>query len=257
MKTIIQDKLKEIEAERGIKILYACESGSRAWGFPSPDSDYDIRFIYLQPIEHYLSVYEKEKQIGFPIVNDLDVYGWDLKKVLQLIGKSNTTPFEWLQSPIVYYEDLAFKDSLWKLCQNYFDARSNIHHYLGIARGAISTLEGNSIKIKKMFYILRPLLAALWCVERKSIAPMDIFSLMELLPDKLKKKIIHLIELKSTVKEGHIIELDTSLHNWIKEIYDYCLVEANKVERTRFDLTLTDKFFREKLKQYDYTRNKR
>lgn len=257
MKTIIQDKLKNIEAEHGIKILFACESGSRAWGFPSPDSDYDIRFIYLQPIERYLSVYEKEKQIGLPIINDLDIYGWDLKKVLRLIAKSNTTPFEWLQSPIVYYEDSTFKDSLWELCQNYFNSRSNIHHYLGITRGAMNTIEKDRIKIKKLFYILRPLLAALWCVERKCIAPMDIFSLMELLPDKLKRKIIHLIELKATVNEGYIIELDSSLQSWIKETSAYCLENVNSIERVRFDLTLIDDYFIQILKDYDNTRDKR
>lgn len=243
MKTTIQDKLKEIEKDKGIKILYACESGSRAWGFPSPDSDYDIRFIYQKDLASYLFVNEKEKQISLPIVGDLDIYGWDLKKVLQLIGKSNTTPFEWLQSPIIYVENSFFKDSLWKLCPSYFDPKSNIYHYLGMARGAMETIKEDEIKIKKLFYVLRPLLAALWCVERKTIAPMAILPLMDLLSDKLQKKIIHLIELKSTVNENYVVKLDSLLQDWIRETFDRCMIEAQIMKKQYLDEKQLDTFF--------------
>lgn len=173
MKTTIINRLAAIERSNDIKILFACESGSRGWEFPSPDSDFDVRFIYVRPINHYLAISEKDDQLGFPINDELDIYGWDIKKVLKLIRKSNTTPFEWLQSPIIYREQDDFKNKLWTLCQSYFYRKTNVNHYLGIARGAIDTvINGDEIKIKKLFYVLRPLLSAKWCLEKNTIAPM-------------------------------------------------------------------------------------
>lgn len=91
MKQFITDKLSAVEKENDIKILFACESGSRGWGFPSPDSDYDVRFIYVRPYRYYLSVMERADDLNFAISGDLDMYGWDLRKVLQLMRKSNVT----------------------------------------------------------------------------------------------------------------------------------------------------------------------
>lgn len=244
MKTTIQQKLTEIEKAYGIKILYSCESGSRAWGFPSPDSDYDVRFIYSRPIEEYLTVQTKKDHLSFPINDELDIYGWDISKVLQLITKSNTTPFEWLQSPVIYKEDKTFREELWTLCQNYFCPRSNIHHYLDIARGAMETMNGEDIKIKKLFYVLRPLLAALWCTERDTIAPMSIFPLMDLLTDDLSKKVLSLIELKSTANESYLIEIDQDIKTWIDQTFDYCMKASQQLTKKDFDRMIADDFFR-------------
>lgn len=241
---MIYNELQDIENRYDIKILFSCESGSRAWGFPSPDSDYDIRFVYVHSKEYYLSVFKKADHIGLPINNELDIYGWDLSKVLQLMGKSNTTPFEWLQSPIFYKEDSLFQKELWNLCQSYFCARTNTHHYLGIARGAMESMDGNHIKIKKLFYILRPLLSALWCVEKQTIAPMTIFPLMKLLPEDLSRKVNDLIELKSAAEEGYMIEVDASLQQWMNETYRYCTEKSGLLDKKIFDLSLADHFFR-------------
>jgi predicted nucleotidyltransferase len=244
MKTTIQQKLTEIEKAYGIKILYSCESGSRAWGFPSPDSDYDVRFIYSRPIEEYLTVQTKKDHLSFPINDELDIYGWDISKVLQLITKSNTTPFEWLQSPVIYKEDKTFREELWTLCQNYFCPRSNIHHYLGIARGAMETIQGEDIKIKKLFYVLRPLLAALWCTEHDTIAPMSIFPLMDLLTDDLRKKVLSLIESKSTANEAYLIRIDQDIKTWIDRTFDYCMEASLQLTKKDFDRKIADEFFR-------------
>lgn len=244
MKTTIQQKLAEIEKAHGIDILYSCESGSRAWGFPSPDSDYDVRFIYTRSFEDYLTIQPKKDHLSFPINDELDIYGWDISKVLQLITKSNTTPFEWLQSPVVYKEDATFKDELWALCQNYFCPRNNIHHYLGIAKGALETMAGGDIKIKKLFYVLRPILAALWCVERNTISPMSINPLMDLLSDDLCKKVLSLIELKSTANESYLIEIDQDIKIWIDQTFDYCMEASLQLTKKDFDPKIADEFFR-------------
>ncbi|WP_165044770.1 nucleotidyltransferase domain-containing protein [Dysgonomonas sp. ZJ709] len=244
MKTTIQQKLKDIEKEHSIKIHYACESGSRAWGFPSPDSDYDVRFIYSRPLEEYLSIQTKKDHLSFPINDELDIYGWDISKVLQVIAKSNTTPFEWLQSPVVYLEDKTFKDELWALSQDYFCPRSNIHHYLGVAKGAMETMQAEEIKIKKLFYVLRPLLAALWCAKRDTIAPMSIFPLMDLLPDDLRKKILSLIDLKSTAVESYPIKIDTEIKLWIDKTFDYSSQASGTMERKTLDVESANIFFR-------------
>ena len=244
MEKTIQEKLFEIEKQHHIQILYACESGSRAWGFPSPDSDYDVRFIYLRSLEHYLSVWQKADQLSFPITDELDVYGWDLSKVLLLIGKSNTTPFEWLQSPVIYRMDENFRDELWNICQRYFCARSNVHHYLGIANGAMQSMEGDNIKIKKLFYILRPLLSALWCADKKSIAPMNIVPLMQLLPGYIYKTVLSLIELKLGAAEGYVIEIDDKLKAWIDETYRYCVEKSDALPKEQLDINIADAFFR-------------
>lgn len=245
MKTTIQNKLIEIEQEYGIKILFACESGSRAWGFPSPDSDYDVRFIYKRAFEDYLSIESKKSHLAFPISDELDITGWDLSKALQLMTKSNTTLFEWLQSPVVYQEDSIFKEGLWQLCRQYFCARNNIHHYLGTARGAMETMQDEDIKIKKLFYVLRSLLAALWCTEHHTIAPMSIFPLMSLLSDDLSKKILSLIELKSTAPEGYAIKIEADVRQWIDVTFDYCMNASLQMERKTFEISAADVFFRE------------
>ncbi len=164
--------------------------------------------------------------------------------MLQLITKSNTTPFEWLQSPVIYREDATVKEELWTLCKSYFCPRSNIHHYLGIARGAMETKQREEIKIKKLFYVLRPILAALWCVKKDTIAPMSIFPLMDLLTDDLRKKVLSLIELKSTASESYLIEIDQDIKTWIDRTFDYCMEASLQLTKKDFDRKMADEFFR-------------
>lgn len=252
MKTTIINRLAEIERSNDIKILFACESGSRGWEFPSPDSDFDVRFIYVRPLNYYLSVSEKDDQLGFPINDELDIYGWDIKKVLKLIRKSNTTPFEWLQSPIVYGEQGDFRNELWTLCQSYFYRKTNINHYLGIAHGALDTvINGDEIKIKKLFYILRPLLSAKWCLEKNTIAPMTISPLLTLMPEYLQSSVKDLIVLKSTSAEGFIIQIDPKLRRFIDDEFKSCTEGAKNLLKESFDAEMLDNFFRNTISHYD------
>lgn len=255
MKTTILNKLLEIEKEHSIKILYACESGSRGWEFPSPDSDYDVRFIYVRTLHEYLSIAEKNDYLSFPINDELDIYGWDLSKVLKLIRKSNTTPFEWAQSPITYMEEKGFKEALLGLCKHYFSQRSNVHHYLGIAKGAMETMSAaGAIKIKKLFYVLRPLLAANWCLDRNTIAPMSIMTLMDLLPHEMKKALQELILQKSEAPEGFMITPDKTWIAWIRETEHLCLQASDNLQRNQFGSGPLDEFFRKTIYHYDDTR---
>ena len=253
MQQTIIDKLSAIEQEQKIKILFACESGSRGWEFPSPDSDYDVRFIYVRPYRFYLSVQDRTYDLNFPINGELDIYGWDIRKVLQLMKKSNTTPFEWLQSPIIYREEAGFKNELWSLCQLYFGQRSNIHHYLGIAQGALETMVNDSeIKIKKLFYVLRPLLAAKWCLEKESIAPMTIGPLMTLLPAHLKEQVSNLITLKATAAESFVIKVEADLKTYIDKEFAQINEASVHLKKDHFDADKLDEFFVNTITRYDH-----
>lgn len=244
MHQTIISTLAEVEQQHNIKILYSCESGSRAWGFPSPDSDWDVRFMYVRPYDYYLSVVDRGLDLHFPITGELDMYGWDIRKVLKLVLKSNTTPFEWLQSPIIYRENSSFQQALWQLCQHYFSQRSNIHHYLGIARGALETMENESeIKIKKLFYVLRPLLAAKWCLEKNSIAPMTIDPLIDLLPPGMKQHVQELIQFKATAAEGEVIKVDPALQAYITQQISSTTEACAPLPQNRFEPAMLDAFF--------------
>jgi predicted nucleotidyltransferase len=244
MKTEILNKLNAIEKEHSIEILYACESGSRGWEFASPDSDYDVRFIFIRPMESYLSIADADDCLSFPINDELDIYGWDIRKVLKLIAKSNTTPFEWLQSPIVYREKAGFRDELWEICQHYFNKRSNMHHYIGIAKGAMNTMTEGEITIKKLFYVLRPLLAAKWCMVKNSIAPMRIGPLMEVLPESMHAEVKELIKHKAGKNEGHVIAVSDRMESYIENELELCNNATFELEKNHFSIERLDVFFR-------------
>ncbi|WP_205511606.1 nucleotidyltransferase domain-containing protein [Longitalea arenae] len=253
MRASIIERLAFVAQEHQLKILFACESGSRGWQFPSPDSDYDVRFIYVRPYRYYLSVMDRAYDLNFAINGDLDMYGWDIRKVLQLMRKSNTTPFEWLQSPIIYSEEPGFKNELWALCPYYFDQRSNIHHYLGIAKGAMETIANDTeIKIKKLFYVLRPLLAAKWCLEKQSIAPMTIGPLMTLLPAPLKKQVNELIALKARAAESFVINISPDLKTFIDSEYGRINTASVALKKEHFDADKLDEFFITTITRYDH-----
>ncbi len=183
MQEKIIDELKKLETTQDIEILYACESGSRAWGFPSPDSDYDVRFIYVQSPKRYLSIYDRKDAIDLFLAEELDFIGWDVRKALRLFHKSNASPFEWMQSPIIYKEHPVFMKKLRELAKDYFSARAALHHYVGIAKHTyLGHLQGEKVKIKKYFYALRPLFCAIWVLEHQTHPPIqfkDLFSVVQ------------------------------------------------------------------------------
>ena len=136
MRTKILEALRRIEEEEGVRIIYACESGSRAWGFASEDSDYDVRFIYVRPMDWYLSVDDRKDIVEVPVDDNLDINGWDLRKSLSLLRKSNSVILEWLASPVRYRTHDSYVPLLTELSQRAFLPQSSCRHYLGMARAA-------------------------------------------------------------------------------------------------------------------------
>lgn len=177
---VILEELRSIEEEEGVRILYACESGSRAWGFPSKDSDYDVRFIYIRPVDWYLSIFDKRDVIERPISERLDINGWDLRKALNLFRKSNPPLLEWLRSPIVYKENRLITEQIREISPLTFSPKSCIHHYLHMAKGNYRDyLQGDQVKIKKYFYVLRPILACEWIEKYDTMPPIEFDRLVE------------------------------------------------------------------------------
>ena len=171
----VRDALASLGAARGVRVLYACESGSRAWGFASRDSDYDVRFLYVHGRDWYLSVDDRRDVIEQPIADDLDVSGWELRKALRLLRKSNPPLLEWLRSPVVYRHDPLFAAEFGTLASEFYSPRRCFAHYLHMARGNWRgyLLGRELVSLKKYLYVFRPLLGCRWIERRLGPVPME------------------------------------------------------------------------------------
>ncbi|UIR57359.1 nucleotidyltransferase domain-containing protein [Sphingobacterium sp. SRCM116780] len=235
--------IKEIETKENIKILYACESGSRAWGFPSQDSDYDIRFIYCRQMADYLTIFSEAEDIRYPIVDDLDIYGWDIRKVLKLLYKSNCTLYEWLQSPICYGDYTFFKDDFIPLLEYAPNIRAHMHHYLGLFHRKMEALDLPTIGLKSFFYLIRSLLSAEWIATYRSYAPMEIKHLKVLLPDDRKLALETLITLKGSVKEDFNYALEKEWRIYLKDTFVKLRVTVDTIPVAKMPVEPLDHYF--------------
>jgi hypothetical protein len=185
VRTQIEAELERIEGEKGVCILYACESGSRAWGFESSDSDYDVRFLYVYPTEWYLRVSPGRDVIERTADGLLDLSGWDLRKAFQLLRKSNPPLLEWLQSPMVYRERDSVMDRIRELLPLYYQPAACYYHYLHMAQGNYRDyLQRDTVRLKKYFYVLRPVLACLWIERGYGIVPIEFQKLVDRVLDE-------------------------------------------------------------------------
>jgi predicted nucleotidyltransferase len=202
MEELIKSKLKEIEEKENIKILHCVESGSRAWGFASPDSDYDVRFIYVRPKEFYLRLDKTRDVIEWQLDNTLDINGWDISKALSLLYKSNPTLFEWNSSPIVYKTTKEW-EQIATIINKYFVAKSGLYHYLSTAKSNYREyLKGETVRLKKYFYVLRPLLACKWILAEGTPPPMLFSELMDkYLDESIKPDVETLLKMKMEMPE--------------------------------------------------------
>jgi uncharacterized protein len=176
----IGSALSSIETACNVRILLAVESGSRAWGFASPDSDFDVRFIYVHEPAWYMSVFEQRDVIEQMLPGDLDVSGWELRKSLRLLTKCNLALNEWIGSPLVYREAPGFRDEFQRVIPAFFNPIAATHHYNSMARQALSELEPNGqITIKKYLYATRAMLACRWIVKHASQPPTEFRHLVD------------------------------------------------------------------------------
>ncbi len=218
----IKAHLKELEKREKLKILLAVESGSRAWGFPSPDSDYDVRIIYIRHPDWYFSIDNKKDAIDYFHGELLDINGWDIRKTLRLLRKSNATPFEWAQSPVVYCDAPGFRERLLQYAMTFFQPVHSLNHYKGIANNSCQTgLTDGKIKLKKLFYVIRPILAANWILKNKTVPPMDIFNLLKVVDDNnVKEKILALIKIKETANEDYVYAIEPEVTKFVEDYFD-------------------------------------
>ena len=211
MKQRVLHELDRIERQHKIRNLLAVESGSTAWGFASPDSDYDVRFIYAHERDWYLSVLDVRDVMEEMMPDRLDFSGWDLRKTLRLFSKCNLALNEWLGSPVVYAEALEFRHRLLKLIPCYFNPVRAVHHYRSMADRAITgNLVDGRIQIKMLFYVLRPLLACRWIQHTGTQPPTEFEELMTpawVTTDE-RGWIANLLEQKSMANEAQPFHLD-------------------------------------------------
>jgi len=175
----VEAELDAVEREQGVRILFAVESGSRAWRFPSRDSDYDVRFVYVRPARDYLTVWPGRDVIERPLDAVLDINGWDLRKALQLMLRSNAVLIEWLTSPVRYRGGGLAVAHLLELAREGADLTSLAYHYDRQTRRTAEEIAaaGEAVRLKTYCYALRTALAVLWLRTRRAPPPMDLPSL--------------------------------------------------------------------------------
>jgi len=247
MRAQILDCLRRLEADHDVKVLFACESGSRGWGFASPDSDYDVRFIYVNRLSWYLTVEAGRDVIEQPISGDLDVNGWDLRKTLQLLRQSNPTLLEWLRSPIVYSEEADAAARLRALAEEGFSAVRGYHHYVSMAKKNFREhLRGEEVRYKKYLYVLRPLLAARWIRDGRGVPPMRFAALAEAtLHDRaLLDEINRLLDVKMRAGEAATSPRWHGLHDFIERELEVAAARV-PLDSSQPDTTMLDAFLAE------------
>lgn len=214
-------RLRRAEEEHDVKVLLAVESGSRAWGFASPNSDYDARFIYVNRPEWYLSVGLEEQRdvIEYPIVDEIDINGWDLRKALRLFWKSNPAFVEWIQSPILYEENGGFAQAVRAMLGEVYSCEKGIYHYRSMAKTNYrGYLRSELVPLKKYFYVLRPLLAVRWLEKHGHAAPIEFDKLLTLIDGEraLLDAIHDLLEVKRGAPEMGLSPQIPAIHDFIE-----------------------------------------
>ncbi|AXV74413.1 nucleotidyltransferase domain-containing protein [Ralstonia nicotianae] len=216
----VLSELADIERRHDVRVLFACESGSRGWGFASPDSDYDVRFVYVHRPAWYLSVEPQRDVIEVPISDELDVGGWELRKALQLMHRSNPTLLEWLASPIVYREDPAAVQRMRALAPTFFSERRGRWHYLSMAaKNFRGYLQGETVRLKKYLYVLRPLLAAQWIDAGRGMPPMRFADLADVMvaDAPLREEINRLLAIKMASSEAEYGARFPRIHAFVEQ----------------------------------------
>ena len=254
IRTEVLRRLANAETEHGVRILFAIESGSRAWGFASPNSDYDVRFIYMHEPSWYQAVDLEERRdvIEYPIVDDIDLNGWDVRKALRLFWKSNPAFVEWVQSPITYREQGGFRVNALSALPDIYTPEKGIYHYRSMAKTNYrGYLREDMVRLKKYFYVLRPLLAARWVAHTGQAAPIEFDRLLAMLDDADVLRAIHdLLAQKRAAPELGLAPAVPVLNAFIEaELESGPVLVPAKPQGKRVIATL-NKLFHEALQEY-------
>ncbi len=255
----IDARLADIECSHGVSIPLAIESGSRAWGFPSPDSDYDCRFVFVRPVDHYLSPWQERDVIETPLEGDLDVNGWDLAKAIKLLLKGNAVIIEWLTSPIVYGADARFREEFLALAARHASRELIGRHYLhlGDRQRRVYFGEGKRVAQKKIFYALRPAAALRWLRLHpgEAVAPMHFPTLMAACdpPKDVVAITEDLTARKAVTRELGDTGLPAPIARFIDEEFEAArpLYESERVSVSVEAKRDADAFFRATVRRFD------
>ena len=253
MRDTVLETLADLERRHDVTVLFACESGSRGWGFASPDSDYDVRFVYVHRLPWYLAVEPGRDVIEQPISGELDVSGWDLRKALQLLRDSNPTLLEWLRSPIVYRQDAAWTDRFRGLAERGFSQVRGYHHYVSMAKKNLREhLYADVVRYKKYLYVLRPLLAARWIRDGRGVPPMRFAELVAatMTETGVVAEIDALLEVKMRAGESATSPRWTGIHDFIER--ELAVAEAHSfAKQPKADGAPLDAFLHDAVLHFD------
>jgi predicted nucleotidyltransferase len=254
----IKAKLAAIAIENKVTLLYACETGSRGWGFPSPDSDYDVRFIYMHQPDWYMRLSDWKDHIEV-MDDDLDITGWDLRKCLHLLKKSNAALIERFQSPVTYYENSAFAEKFRQLLPAYYCRAAVFHHPYGLAKKFRERIQdAEACKLKSWFYFVRSLLSCRFIRENTAVVPMNIQELLQYNPPEVNQLLDELIERKARVNEQFLYKVHPMLQNWTEKLWLEAEQAKQNMPAAKNSYQAIDDFFINTLyAEHHYTTGKR
>ena len=243
--TEMMAQVRAFEKEKNISLLYVCESGSRAWGFPSPDSDYDVRFIYKHPKDWYLSLRKRKDTIEYMPDKVRDYNGWELRKALTLLRKSNAGLLGWLYSPIVYWMNDAFLCGMQELAKDCYSPIAVMHHFLSMNRKYTAGCEEGDAKLKHYFYALRTAFLCKWIAEKKEVPPVRFTDTWEAIGDAVVlDHVRELMELKKQKEESYIYAGNQLVLDFLRDNIAYCEARTPQLPAGKADLDKMDVFFR-------------
>jgi len=239
MKQEIESAIQHLEEELRIKVLFACETGSRAWGFPSPDSDYDVRLIYVHSLDWYLQLSEPKDTLDRMLADrEIDISGWEIRKSLRLLQKSNAALLERIQSPILYQFDDSFLQQIHQLAPQFYSRISTLHHYLGLAKKSFAPISNvPSYRLKKFFYALRAASVCQWILEKDEVPPIEFPKVLAGIPvsESIRERIRELISLKATVSESYEHKGEPEILTFIAHAIEQAEAKGSKLPAAKGD----------------------
>ncbi|QPA32727.1 nucleotidyltransferase domain-containing protein [Thermaerobacillus caldiproteolyticus] len=205
MNEYIHKRITTLQQEQNVRILYACEAGSRAYGIAAPGSDYDVRLITIKPVRSYLSV-SSVRETWSESLPPVELHSWDVFKALKLFTKSNPSLYEWFLSPIIYNKDDFFYNKMNAMIQRYYSLRRLAHHYHSLAKRNSKELarkeQGSRAYIKTYVQALRGALAVRWIVQNRTLPPLSLLHLSD--GDETMSELVCLLQ---KAKQGERIAL--------------------------------------------------